>query len=218
MIPLCFELHAEPCRNEPYNEMLLYEASKLINKSCDNPCKPDSYGQRLDKIVRSLPLCANEPDRICFKNLVEKIAGNILVKPCTKLQYNIDWSSHKGHKNPSNQVKFKMQFITPPRVIVKEEYLIYDAIGMVSAIGGTMGLCISFSFSGLSALILRCFETVLFCDECESSEKICNDQKQGIRKVTPCNASEQVITRADLDLKEAKILEKVKQMIKDEVR
>ena len=197
--------------------MLLDEASKLINKSCDNPCKPDSYGQRLDKILRSLPPCTNEADQICFKNLIEKIAGNILAKPCTKLQYNVQWSSHKGHKNPPNQAKFKLQFITPPRVIVKEEYLIYDAIGMVSAIGGTMGLCISFSFSGLTALILRCFENAL-CHECESSEQICNDQKQGIRKVTSCKVSEQVITRADLESIEAKILEKVKKVIKDEVR
>ena len=100
---------------------------------------------------------------------------------------------------------------------MKEEYLIYDAIGMVSAIGGTMGLCISFSFSGLTALILRCFENAL-CHECESSEQICNDQKQSIRKVTSCKVSEQVITRADLESIEAKILEKVKQVIKDKVR
>ena len=43
-------------------------------------------------------------------------------------------------------------------VTVKEEYVIYDAVAMISAIGGTMGLCIGFSFSDFSSLLIRCIE------------------------------------------------------------
>ena len=47
---------------------------------------------------------------------------------------------------PSNVARFGFIFAAPPRVIVKEEYVIYDAIAMIGAIGGTMGLCIGISF------------------------------------------------------------------------
>ena len=77
-------------------------------------------------------------------------------KPCTKLQYKQDASTDvydyyddAMHNVPKNQVKFGIQFVNPPRVAVKEEYIIYDSVAMVSAIGGTMGLCIGFSFSGI---------------------------------------------------------------------
>ena len=73
---------------------------------------------------------------------VEKI---ILKKPCTKVQYDIDLYREKFAKG-NNQVVFQMVFNQPPKVSVKEEYLIFDFVALVSAIGGTMGLCIGFSF------------------------------------------------------------------------
>ena len=55
-----------------------------------------------------------------------------------------------------------MQLVAPPLVTVKEEYVIYDAVAMISAIGGTMGLCIGFSFSDFSSLLIRCIEARCF--------------------------------------------------------
>ena len=34
-----------------------------------------------------------------------------------------------------------------PHVAVKEEYLILDFVAMIGSVGGTLGLCIGFSFS-----------------------------------------------------------------------
>ena len=41
------------------------------------------------------------------------------------------------------------------RIKVEEEYLVFDAVAVVSAIGGTMGLCIGLSFTGFASTILR---------------------------------------------------------------
>ena len=60
----------------------------------------------------------------------------------------------------ANQVKFDMKFSTK-FVTVKEEYLIYDAVAMISAIGGTMGLCIGFSFTEVANFLLRSLENGL---------------------------------------------------------
>ena len=49
---------------------------------------------------------------------------------------------------------FTIRFSDPPRVTVKEEYLIYDMVSMISAIGGTMGLCIGLSFLDIYSISL----------------------------------------------------------------
>ena len=38
---------------------------------------------------------------------------------------------------------------TAPTVIVSEEYLIYDSVGMIGSVGGSLGLFLGFSFLGL---------------------------------------------------------------------
>ena len=51
-----------------------------------------------------------------------------------------------------------MNFVNPHKVTVYKEFLIFDLVGMVSAIGGTMGLCIGLSFTELAGALLRLWE------------------------------------------------------------
>ena len=44
---------------------------------------------------------------------------------------------------------------------VKEEYLIYDTVSMISVVGGFMGLCVGFSFYETSGTLLRGLEFLL---------------------------------------------------------
>ena len=58
-----------------------------------------------------------------------------------------------------------MQFqimLWPPRVKTYEEYLVYDMIAMISAIGGTMGLCIGFSFTDFARTTLKLIEKAIY--------------------------------------------------------
>ena len=57
------------------------------------------------------------------------------------------------------KLSFKISFV-PPKVTVFEEYLIYDFVTMISAIGGTMGLCVGFSFFDIMGLLLKLFEKI----------------------------------------------------------
>ena len=47
---------------------------------------------------------------------------------------------------------------SPKKVSVHEEYLIYDLLAMISAVGGTLGLCIGFSFNDICSFILNSLE------------------------------------------------------------
>ena len=44
---------------------------------------------------------------------------------------------------------------------VKEQYVIFDAVAMVGAIGGTLGMCIGFSFSDMVSSLLGWIEEVI---------------------------------------------------------
>ena len=50
-----------------------------------------------------------------------------------------------------------MKFISQG-VGVKEQYVLYDGVAMISAIGGTMGLCIGFSFNDTINFLLSIME------------------------------------------------------------
>ena len=63
--------------------------------------------------------------------------------------------------------------LEPPRVKVYEEYLVYDMISMIRAIGGTMGLCIGFSFTDFACTTLRFIEKAIH----QISTKIIDDNK-----------------------------------------
>ena len=47
-----------------------------------------------------------------------------------------------------NRIDFISYFLPPERKKIAEEYLLYDVIGVIGAVGGTMGLCIGFSIFG----------------------------------------------------------------------
>ena len=56
-----------------------------------------------------------------------------------------------GKKNWAN---FAYEIDPPEEVTVFQEYVVYDAIGIIGSVGGTLGMFIGFSFTGfISSLI-----------------------------------------------------------------
>ena len=45
---------------------------------------------------------------------------------------------------------------------VYEEYYIYDAISMVGSVGGTLGMCIGFSFTGIISFLTNILQQGIF--------------------------------------------------------
>ena len=82
------------------------------------------------------------------------------MKPCTKYQYDIEESLRSSGTDPKTLLRsgFMIEFQQPVMVTVKEEYLVFDLVAMISAIGGTMSLCVGFSFLDLARLCLQYLE------------------------------------------------------------
>ena len=97
-------------------------------------------------------------EKECFYKARVKISQNTIVKPCTKVRYKsnrpgatyYDWGQ-------GSRASFSYGFAFPTRVVVHQEYLLYDTISMIGAVGGILGLCIGFSFSDFFELISSYF-------------------------------------------------------------
>ena len=57
-----------------------------------------------------------------------------------------------GKKNWAN---FAYEIDPPEEVTVFQEYVVYDTIGMIGSVGGTLGMFIGFSFTGFISSIIN---------------------------------------------------------------
>ena len=85
--------------------------------------------------------------------------------PCTKLVFQAKRTTKPLPDFFNTKFGVIQMVFDPPHVVVKEEYLIFDFVSMISAIGGTLGLCIGFSFTDFAGRILAYTEktTKGFC-------------------------------------------------------
>ena len=63
-----------------------------------------------------------------------------------KIDYNDDKTTSETE---TNTLLLHLRYSRPHTVTLSEEYLIYDSIGMVGSVGGTLGMFIGFSFYDL---------------------------------------------------------------------
>ena len=108
-------------------------------------CNPDLETQ--------FSLCDDPKENRCYWE-ANKLAKDkpILAKPCTKLQFKVPKELESTYSFDSTKAAFEFMFSQPAHVTVKEEYLIYDLVSMVSAIGGTMGVCIGLTYGFLTRI------------------------------------------------------------------
>ena len=146
-------------------------------------CKPKTWTWNSGTDV-DIPSC-NETEQKCFtKSKHRAIYREVLKKPCTQLQYNIVKSTQKTGQELEARVLIK--FPDPPRVQVREEYVIYDLISMVGAIGGTLGLFIGFSFLQIAHQIIRVLKNGIS----GLIEYSYSQEKPASMAVKPCSTNE----------------------------
>ena len=141
------------CRDEPHNEVVLKKIAENIPKACDHPCRAKHHrnlGKRLESKFRHLllPICKNKVDEKCYWNFLDGLEDK---EPCKKLDYEIKENLYKNETE--KEAHFELKRSHPAKVHVKEEYLIYDTVALVSSIGGTLGLCIGISFYNLYTIL-----------------------------------------------------------------
>ena len=115
------------------------------------------YNFYFASVFYSIPICKTFEDFWCSYDLLgqsfDDFTENGYPKTCNILQYSGDkeWEWDSGRKP---EVYFAYNFAPPKTVVVHEEYLIYDTIGLIGSVGGTLGMFIGFSFSGTISQII----------------------------------------------------------------
>ena len=190
----------DPCRDKPYNELILNEVSKRIN-NCKNPCATESFGAKLNGILGNISFCSRIQDKKCYLEILEEAEKTIIAKPCTTLTYKGEVKNRESIDS-KNQARFRFSFVHD-RVKVKQEYLMMDLEAMVGEIGGTLGICVGFSLMELTNLLLGWLNLLISW----IASKL---EKQGrIQQVTPAERGDNPPTRLLLSKKIALLEESV---------
>ena len=120
--------------------------------SCTKICAPWSF-----LASEKLPICKwNETKEIieCNKEAIKnnyKEFKNISKRPCHILEYVGKKISEGSREN--GKIKIGYNFAQPEMTIEYKEHLVFDMAGIVGSVGGTLGMCIGFSFTGITSTV-----------------------------------------------------------------
>ena len=114
----------------------------------------------------SLPVCKNNKtsNDEFFGSKIWSIWKNVSDLCTTKLCINLEYygvETFYGEYNKNVTFGFCYQ-ITSNSTKLYDEYLIYDEINTIASIGGTLGMCIGFSFTGLISCMITFFKNTIF--------------------------------------------------------
>ena len=147
----------------------------------------------------SLPVCKiniTHEEEENFWSLVKNGSGQCSsIKLCITSEYSGEEAYYANVDNKS--ISFELIYRIPSNsTTFYEEYYVYDGINTIGSIGGTLGMCIGFSFAGLiSSLmnILQCTIVIVkgkFANrkkfKANSQNGLFNDEKEFINKSKPC--------------------------------
>ena len=114
----------------------------------------------------TLPICkSKKSDGVIqeFWRNFDAIRKQCPRKLCSTLQYSGDESIYKPLNDEDETVAFHYKFtdFSPNLKTLYVEYLIYDAITMIGSVGGTLGMCIGFSFTGMISFLINLFQNII---------------------------------------------------------
>ena len=67
----------------------------------------------------------------------------------------------KGLSNENGEILLGYNFAQPAMTLQYNQRLVFDAAGMIGSVGGTLGMCIGFSFSGMTSFLLNSIKSRL---------------------------------------------------------
>ena len=153
-----------PCDHESYYECIS-RITAVTLKGSSIQCSPAS--------LPSYPLC-NETMRnnvmgfwLAFYESAEKCTNK------HRLCFTLDYAEKETSSSELDHETFMFGLsyeIPSNSTRIYEEYFIYDGINVIGSVGGTLGLCIGFSFSGLISSLLNILQNII----CINKAKLAN--------------------------------------------
>ena len=138
----CYAFMAESLRFEKCSSKCLAHSIRDGNQSLEY-CEPKTEEWK----------CSNKYLRKLRNSL---IIENICPRRCKIIHYDGEMIEYSF--NHTNTIAFEVFFKPPYISIIYDEYLLFDLLGLISSIGGTLGIFIGIS---IIAVISKCFSCLL---------------------------------------------------------
>lgn len=155
-------LKDKKCSHLSYYECCVNILKTSNFNNCSTKCIPASL-KSIGKISLSeIPTCYPETEDVCtaweyFYKIYNGICTLKCLKSCEIEEYTgkIDYLYQRPEE--LNRFIIVIRYSPPYKVSLTQEYLIYDFIGMVGSVGGTLGIFIGFSFYDVIVRITNLF-------------------------------------------------------------
>ena len=155
-----FKFH---CNDKAFYECFAAKLSDADFSSCPKTCLPISTPTISPKI--DIPFCKCEvwhqcEEYKCSKNIIQNLLNDIMAdqdecpNSCSTYEYSGRTTYENEDQYDNKKALLEYRFSSPAFMKVHQEYLVFDTLGMISAVGGTLGLFIGFSFSKIMSFIL----------------------------------------------------------------
>ena len=143
------------CSHETFFEQWMKYFESANHTNCLKNCAPYSF-----LVSDDISICPWEDfddtlQRQCvwlaFYETYEN-AKSTFKRPCHILEYQGKETYAK--KDQEYQFRLTYKFAPPEMTIEHQEHLLFDVFGLIGNVGGTLGMCIGFSFIGMGSSIL----------------------------------------------------------------
>ena len=181
------KLKSDKCQTNSYFECL---SSKLMNEDfshCPRKCAAIST---LGKIM---PICEKETEFKCAYEIAKKfISSKQCLPSCSIMNMKKIFSYKEDQDSNAKRKIFVTYALQNSEMKVDEEFLIQDFVGMLGSIGGTLGMCIGFSFVGLSSFAIDHLLNMIRRLLSRKSSPEVDDMDQNVIKVEnkPCKSED----------------------------
>ena len=137
---------------ELYHNCLAEEVVKKLNEiQCPTKCTSVFLNT-----LNTLPPCDTKEEENCIHNYINLATLN--QKSC-QIECKITEFTGKIRSNGKSRENSTNLWILKPKMrIITKEYLIYNVVGMIGTIGGSLGLFLGFSFYGAISDLLEFFK------------------------------------------------------------
>ena len=164
-----------PEKGECQKKSAYYCVATLIQtfdcKNCSKRCILQSLYDNLRPFYSDLhtEICQKESDVDCFEycaknGIMQKLAETGLCQQsCTTTEFSgkLVYEGKVPGLDMNHITSFSYSIKAPATMRVNEEYLIYDFVGLVGSVGGTLGMFIGFSFINVISDVLNYFKSFL---------------------------------------------------------
>ena len=141
----------DKCSHLSYYECCVNIFKNENFSNCSKTCIPTSLKSIGSISLAEIPTCYPETEDVCnvwdfFDEMFDGKCSQNCLKSCVIEEYQgrIDYEDLRTLDTSVFRLIFR--YALPYKVLITQEYLIYDFIGMVGSVGGTLGMFVGFSF------------------------------------------------------------------------